>query len=236
MPFQPDTLYDQPQTVADFAFDERVVSVFPDMIHRSVPGYGALLKMLGVIGAQFVPENGLVYDLGCSLGGASFALRQFMPASAHIVAVDVSDAMVERLRSCVAQAQADNITVEQADILAMPFAPCAVVILNFTLQFLPREERLPLLMRIHSALQPGGALLLAQKTHPQDARLTQWHEAFKRAQGYSALAVAQKRQSLEAVMQTDSAQEEVARLHEAGFRDVLPYFQGMMFCAWLAVK
>ncbi|MEK6200229.1 MAG: tRNA (cmo5U34)-methyltransferase, partial [Psychrobacter sp.] len=46
-----DTLFDKPFTTpldkaARFSFDEQVVACFPDMIRRSVPGYGQVLAML----------------------------------------------------------------------------------------------------------------------------------------------------------------------------------------------
>ena len=84
MPYQRDTLYDTPQAVVDFRFDERTAAVFPDMIYRSVPGYATLLQLFAVIGAGFVPEGGHVYDLGCALGGASIALQRRIPPTATI--------------------------------------------------------------------------------------------------------------------------------------------------------
>ena len=54
MPQQPDRLFASPHAqVADFAFNEDVVRVFPDMIKRSVPGYPTIVENLGVLAAQF---------------------------------------------------------------------------------------------------------------------------------------------------------------------------------------
>ena len=75
MPYQRDTLYDTPQAVVDFRFDERTAAVFPDMIHRSVPGYATLLQLFAVIGAGFVPEGGHAYDLGCAPNSRSMLFR-----------------------------------------------------------------------------------------------------------------------------------------------------------------
>jgi tRNA (cmo5U34)-methyltransferase len=44
----PDTIYANPLAeVSRFAFDQRVVDVFPDMIKRSVPGYATIINMIG---------------------------------------------------------------------------------------------------------------------------------------------------------------------------------------------
>jgi hypothetical protein len=43
-----DTIYASPlDAIGGFAFDERVVQVFPDMIQRSVPGYSTIIAMTG---------------------------------------------------------------------------------------------------------------------------------------------------------------------------------------------
>jgi tRNA (cmo5U34)-methyltransferase len=52
--------------VPDFAFNEDVVRVFPDMIKRSVPGYPTIVENLGVLAAQFAQPNSVLYDLGSS--------------------------------------------------------------------------------------------------------------------------------------------------------------------------
>ena len=64
-----DRLYrDGVQAAGEFVFDERVVHVFPDMIKRSVPGYGLVLELLALLARRFVQANSTVYDLGCSFG------------------------------------------------------------------------------------------------------------------------------------------------------------------------
>ncbi len=122
--FSKDDIFDQPQPMVDFRFDERVASVFADMIHRSIPGYATLLQLIGVRGGQCVPENGVVYDLGCSLGGVSFALEHFIPSSATIYALDIAPAMIERLNHYVEKAQITNIQPQVSDILKVKLQPC----------------------------------------------------------------------------------------------------------------
>ncbi|MBP8030566.1 MAG: carboxy-S-adenosyl-L-methionine synthase CmoA, partial [Pseudomonadales bacterium] len=64
-----DNIYsDTLANVADFRFDEKVASVFPDMIQRSVPGYSNIIAMTGLIAARHAQDHTRCYDLGCSLG------------------------------------------------------------------------------------------------------------------------------------------------------------------------
>lgn len=234
--FAHDDIFDKPRPMLDFRFDEKVVAVFADMIHRSIPAYAAMLQLIGVQGGSCVPEGGVVYDLGCSLGGASFALQRFIPPSASIHALDLSEAMIERLQEYVSQEGVDNIYPAVADVMSVALQPCDLVVMNFTLQFIAPQWREAVLAKIYQALKPNGVLLLGQKVLAEDERVRLWHEAFKASQGYSQMAIAQKRESLESVMQTDSFAVEEARLHQVGFVDCYHYFRALSFNGWVAYK
>jgi tRNA (cmo5U34)-methyltransferase len=242
----PDRIYATPQEqVADFVFNEAVVRVFPDMIKRSVPGYPTIVENLGVIAGQFAQPHSALYDLGCSLGAVSQALRRHVQAEGcRVVAVDNSSAMVERCREYL-HAQDSMfqellpVEVLEADICRLEFQSASVVALNFTLQFIPREQRLDLLTRIRQALLPGGALILSEKLRFEDAEehalLGDLHIAFKRANGYSELEIAQKRSAIENVMKPDSLAEHRERLAAAGFSKVIPWFQCLNFASLIAL-
>ncbi len=242
----PDRIYATPQEqVADFVFNEAVVRVFPDMIKRSVPGYPTIVENLGVIAGQFARPHSTLYDLGCSLGAVSQALRRHVQAEGcRVIAVDNSSAMVERCREYL-HAQDSMfqellpVEVLEADICRLEFQSASVVALNFTLQFIPREQRLDLLTRIRQALLPGGALILSEKLRSEDAEehalLGDLHIAFKRANGYSELEIAQKRSAIENVMKPDSLAEHRERLAAAGFSKVIPWFQCLNFASLIAL-
>ena len=131
------------------------------------------------------------------------------------------------------------VEVIEADILALEFQPASLVALNFTLQFIPPEQRLGLLTRIRQALLPGGALILSEKLRFEDeqqhALLTDLHIAFKRANGYSDLEIAQKRSAIENVMKPDSLEQHRERLLAAGFSQVVPWFQCINFASLIAL-
>lgn len=242
----PDRIYATPQPqVSDFAFNEDVVRVFPDMIKRSVPGYPTIVENLGVLAAQFAQPGSALYDLGCSLGAVTQAMRRHVKSEGcRVIGVDNSAAMVTRCHEYL-HAQ-DSMFQEllpyeliEGDILALDFQPASVVALNFTLQFIEPERRLELLTRIRQSLLPGGALILSEKLRFEDeaeqALLTDLHIAFKRANGYSELEIAQKRSALENVMKPDSLQQHRERLLAAGFRQVTPWFQCLNFASMVAL-
>ena len=96
---QKDRLYDSKiMKPDDFVFDNRVVNVFPDMINRSVPGYGQLIPMIGMLARRYAQAGSNLYDLGCSLGAVSLAMRTAVQAKdVRIFAIDNSADMIQRL-------------------------------------------------------------------------------------------------------------------------------------------
>jgi tRNA (cmo5U34)-methyltransferase len=243
---EPDRLFSAAlDQVPDFTFNEDVVRVFPDMIKRSVPGYPTIVENIGVLAAQFAQPHSALYDLGCSLGAVTQALRRHVRSDdCRVIAVDNSPAMVER---CAEYLHAQDamfqellpVEVIEADILALEFQPASLVALNFTLQFIAPEQRLELLTRIRQALLPGGALILSEKLRFADEAehelLGELHLAFKRANGYSELEIAQKRSAIENVMKPDSLEQHRERLLAAGFSKVVPWFQCLNFASLIAL-
>ena len=227
-----DRLFDSPRHLVDFAFDEHVAKVFPDMIRRSVPGYETVTPLTGLIAARHLPENGRCYDLGCSLGAATHAvLRAVGDRPCEIVAVDDSAAMLARARALTDNE--DRVSWLQADVRETAVEGADVVILNYTLQFLPPEDRLALLRSIRRGLNETGVVLLSEKLDASQY-VADLHVDFKRANGYSDLAISQKRASLEKVMRIDSLEAHVARLRLAGFDEVEVWFRCLNWGAFAA--
>ncbi|NPE71644.1 carboxy-S-adenosyl-L-methionine synthase CmoA [Dickeya dadantii] len=238
-----DMLFSAPiANLGDWTFDERVAEVFPDMIQRSVPGYSNIISMIGMLAERFVQADTQVYDLGCSLGAATLSMRRNIRVpGCRIIAIDNSSAMVARCRRHIEAFRADTpVEVREADILDTDIENASLVVLNFTLQFVPPANRLALLKRIWQGLRPGGALVLSEKFSFTDASIGEllfnMHLDFKRANGYSELEISQKRSMLENVMLTDSVETHKARLREAGFSHSDVWFQCFNFGSLVALK
>ncbi len=237
-----DQIYaDARDEVSGFAFDEAVARVFPDMIRRSVPGYTTIIPMLGVIAGRYAQPDTHLYDLGCSLGASTLAMRHGVTApGCQLIGIDNSSAMLERCRHYVAVDDHDlPVELQLADICTVPIERASMVTLNFTLQFIPLAERGPLLNRICAGMVEGGALVLSEKLifEPTEQSLLQeLHWDFKRANGYSELEVSQKRSALENVLVPETLQQHRERLLAAGFSQVSLWYQCFNFCSLLAIK
>jgi tRNA (cmo5U34)-methyltransferase len=238
-----DRLYADPhEVVADFVFDERVAAVFPDMIQRSVPGYGTIINMIGTLASRCVGPDPRCYDLGCSLGAAALAMHRGLAShNRPIVAVDNSPAMLDQARRYFAQAGAlSAFELVCADIQQVPIEAATMVVLNFTLQFIELSQRQSLLQKIYHGLLPGGILVLSEKialsSEPAQQLFTQMHHNFKKAQGYSELEISQKRSALERVLLPETLTSHKERLQAVGFQTVEVWFQCFNFVSLLAIK
>lgn len=222
-------------------FDEKVAGVFPDMISRSVPGYDLIVPMLGMLARRYALDGTNIYDLGCSLGAATLAMRAAVNRDVHFIAVDNSAAMVKRCREIVAaDGEGAPVSIMLEDVGKVEIRNASVVALNFTLQFVPPGHRGELLSRIAQGLCSGGVLLLSEKIRftgeAEDELQTAWHHDYKRSKGYSDLEIAAKRTALENVLHPDTAEEHVARLTQAGFSTVRQWFQCFSFCSYIAIR
>jgi tRNA (cmo5U34)-methyltransferase len=251
-----DKIYATPQLdIAGFRFDQAVASVFPDMIKRSVPGYETIISMTGTLAERYVQANSRCYDLGCSLGASSIAMRHHIQQTdCKIIAVDNSEDMLKQCQAVLDQDlewQQSNSSEELnsvgtpvelvcGNVEDIPIVNASMVVLNFTLQFIPLEQRAKLLHKIADGLLPGGVLVLSEKVAFTDQQhhelMIDLHHNFKRANGYSDLEISQKRSSLEDVLIPETLEVHRQRLRQAGFSSVDVWFQCFNFASLIALK
>jgi len=237
-----DRLFATERNPGDFRFDASVARVFPDMIRRSVPGYTTIIPMIEVITEQYARPGSHCYDLGCSLGASTLAMRHGIPyQNCRLIGVDNSSAMIERCEHYIALDDHNlPVTLRCEDILSTELHQASVTTLNFTLQFVPPEMRLALLTRIAGATLPGGVLILSEKirfeSNTEQTIQTQLHHEFKRANGYSDLEISQKRAAIEKVLIPETLTAHRERLLAAGFGSVLVWYQCFNFVSMLAIK
>lgn len=236
-----DDIYRQPvDQITGFIFDEKVASVFPDMIQRSVPGYNTIIAMTGVLASRYMTPHTRCYDLGCSLGASTLSvLANTHDRDIEIICVDNSPAMIDRCRQ---QLAADNPSVKPVlgNIEEVSLNNASMVILNFTLQFIAPERRVKLLNNIYQGMIPGGILVLSEKICFEDQHLNELnielHHEFKRANGYSDLEISQKRTALENVLIPETLSAHQQRLQAVGFSHVDVWFQCFNFASMVAIR
>ena len=241
-----DRIYMTDEGAEPFRFNARVAAVFPDMLRRSIPGYAASLEAIGSLAARYVRPETACYDLGCSLGAATVAMRQGIRApGCRIVAVDTAPAMIARCREILddeirATPGKTAVDVVEADIRDIPIENASMVVLNYTLQFVPPGDRDVLISRIAAGTNPGGILVLSEKVvddNPaMETLLVDLHHEHKRRNDYSALEVARKRAALENVLVPETVAVHRRRLQQAGFAHSAVWLRYFNFVSIVAIR
>jgi tRNA (cmo5U34)-methyltransferase len=241
LPTERDRIYLDPRNeINEFAFDDSVARVFPDMLKRSVPGYGTLISMIGVLANQYIKPDSNIYDLGSSLGAATLAVQQNIQYdNCTIYAVDSSEDMIERSKDIFKESQnTARIIPLYSDIRDVEIHNASMVILNLTLMFIDKEEREGLLKKIKKGMIPGGVIVLSEKIKFEDAfkqkEFKTIHENFKQMNGYSEMEISQKRTAIENYLVSDSPNEHLERLSNAGFMNSQMWFQCLSFASFIA--
>tara|TARA_Y100001935_G_C17220786_1_gene465179 strand:- start:436 stop:1023 length:588 start_codon:yes stop_codon:yes gene_type:complete len=193
--------------------------------------------MIGLIAERYSLPETYLYDLGCSLGAVSAILSEKSDSSCKVIAVDNSKSMISsaiKHRSSIS----NKVDFVFSDIRNIILKPSSIIVLNFTLQFIPLRDRDKLLRHIKNALIPGGFLILSEKVigenEKEDALQQDMHYAFKRIQGYSDIEIKKKQSSLKDVLIPETVSQHKDRLQKLGFIVNGPWFQYLNFISMIA--
>ena len=186
------------ETVSPFEFNHQVAQVFDDMISRSVPGYTLSHEVMALVTKRYAQPNTFLFDLGCSSGTSTKVLADFSPGSCKVIGIDNSQPMIDRCQLTLHDLiQTQQVVLSCQDLLDADLTGASMIVLNYTLQFLPVAIRDQLMAQIYQSLVPGGVVLVAEKIihHNQDRQsfINNHHLDFKRQQGYIEIEIAQKR-------------------------------------------
>ena len=241
-----DLIYVQQEGAAgSFEFNAAVADVFPDMLRRSIPGYDASISAIGQLAARFVRPGTHCYDLGCSLGAATLAMRRNISAAdcpnCQIIAVDSAPAMTARCRKLLAEDDsATECNVLEDDVRLIDIRNASMVVMNYTLQFLPLSERLDMIRRIYAGMNDGGVFVLSEKVADDDPEveslLVELHREFKKANAYSDLEISRKRSALENVLIPETTDTHLKRLADAGFSHSGVWLRHFNFVSIVAIR
>lgn len=238
-----DRIYVEKQgKVPAFEFNEKVVGVFDDMIHRSVPFYGEMIRRQAQLVARYYRPGSVIYDLGCSNGNLGLLLMEEMgEAPFTMTAVDNSKPMLSAYEKRLSgRSNPSAIRLRCDDIRNVPLENASVVVINLTLQFLPVAARDSLIGQVYDALPTGGALLFTEKIIHDNSEMSElqqeFYYRFKKENGYSELEISQKRDALENVLIPETVEDHVRRLSAAGFTKIDNWLKWFNFAAFLCRK
>jgi len=233
---------DSENPASDFKFNKEVVTVFDDMVVRSVPFYEEIHRMIAELTRDFAVKNTNVYDLGCSTGATLINLDKALPQNIHFVGIDNSD---EMLKSCEANLKAAGVerkvSYQNQDLNSdFQLTDPSVVIFCLTLQFLRPLNREKIIRKIYDSLPENGVVILIEKIlteHSICNRLfIEHYYQFKKRNGYNEIEISKKRESLENVLVPYKLSENEELLTSSGFRFIEVFFKWYNFAGLIAIK
>ena len=225
-----------------FEFNSGVAEVFDDMLERSVPLYRECQDLTVNWCKSLATPDRCVYDLGCSTGSLLLLLAKSIPTIPRIplVGVDNSAAMLSKARKKLNNFP-NSVNFIKANLDAsFTFKNSCAIVMNYTLQFIPVENRASLLKKIHESLIPGGGFILNEKVLSEnellDETFVEMHHNFKKGHGYSKMEISKKREALENVLVPLKLSKTMTLVREAGFTTVDIFFKWNNFAGLIALK
>jgi tRNA (cmo5U34)-methyltransferase len=237
-----DEVFREVETVADFAFGEKVASVFDDMLDRSVPFYQEIQRMIAEMATDFAVEGTNIYDLGCSTGNTLLNLDASVGKDVKFIGVDNSEEMLKRCRQKLGRhgLRHDHELVCADLNQRISIQNASMVLMVLTLQFVRPLYRDTLIKEILEGLNENGCLILVEKVLGEDSVFNRlfikYYYDLKKRHGYSEMEIAKKREALENVLVPYKLMENREMLLRAGFRYCDVFFKWYNFCGIIAVK
>ncbi|PKL75650.1 MAG: methyltransferase [Candidatus Melainabacteria bacterium HGW-Melainabacteria-1] len=212
---------------------------FDRHILQSIPNCQAQRDYIATLARFFLHAQAQVVEIGVSTGALARAVLERTPERPlTYLGIDVEPQMVAAARRNLAHDS--RFSALEANVADVSFESPALVISYYTLQFIPQMERIALTRRIYEALEPGGAMILYEKTLGENARvqdmMTQLYYDFKAAQGLSPEAILNKAVALRGVSMPLSLEGNRQLLLDAGFNCIELLYRDYCFAGFLAVK
>lgn len=222
-----------------FEFDEEVASVFDDMLHRSIPFYKEMQRLSINFACNFLEDDDMVYDLGCSTASTLIELSKSSKNKLNLIGIDNSKAMLNRALN-KAKAFGVEIKFIQDDLDNISYNNAKLILANYTLQFIRPLQREKIVKKIYENLRDDGIFIFSEKVLSSNPILNKQsideYYGFKKAQGYSEYEISQKREALENVLIPYTQEENKKMILDAGFKHCETIFKWVNFATFIAIK
>lgn len=155
------TTLDPPFAIpSEWTFANRSIAAgFERHVREQLPWYDLATNAIAHVGRHYIPQGGLIYDLGASTGNIGRALEDTMLArDAELISIEASPQMAARYTG----PQRDNLRVE--NVVGFDYRPFDLAVAFLTLMFVPVADRPALLCALRARCRPGGAIVIFDKT------------------------------------------------------------------------
>ena len=200
------------------------VKVFDNMVCRSVPLYREVVA--GAVHwtrAYYQPKTRII-DIGCSTGKLTKAMIEYNQdhcSKGRYIGIEIAEGFFKDLEKRADELDKYEVDFILDDIRNYEFTNCSLVTSIFTLQFMPKKDRLNVIKNVYNGLNDGGAFIFAEKTICQNALVQDMMD---------------KERTLRHMMKPNTWKEIEDNLDKAGFSDAQPFWRNHAFVGALAIK
>ena len=141
----------------DWTFKNKgVAKEFDTHVRESLPWYDLVSGAVAHTVRHYLPENGLMYDIGASTGNIGKLLDESLTArKAQLISIENAPEMAEHF-----EAQGK---LEIADCTTYNYQPFDVATIFLVLMFLTMEQRQSLIDNLINKCRKGGAIIIVDK-------------------------------------------------------------------------
>lgn len=149
----------------DWTFrSSNVAQTFDSHVREQLPWYDLATRAVAHLGRHYIPQGGLVYDVGASTGNIQQALADTLRArDATFIAIEESSEMLDKYAyndqtgyPCFTSKICDN-------ALKFAYEPYDFAVCFLAMMFFPVAERREWFRNMQRLIRPGGAFVLVDK-------------------------------------------------------------------------
>lgn len=133
-----------------------VADQFDRHVREQLPWYDLATGLVAHVVRHYLPENGLIYDIGASTGNIERSVADIVEKrKARFIPIDNSEAMRDKY--------AGKSELVIANATEFDYEPFDVAILFLVLQFIDVKSRKEFLKKLVGMIKPGGAVIVFDK-------------------------------------------------------------------------
>ena len=141
---------------------KEIAETFDSHVREQLPWYDMVTDAVVYIARNYLPEYGVVVDIGASTGNM---VDKLMPLTfermADVVAIEKSISMCDVLKN--KYKNSDCVVVENSDVTRGDLPKANVYILFLTMMFIPIDKRKALMDSMRANCKQGGVIVVVDK-------------------------------------------------------------------------
>jgi NDP-sugar pyrophosphorylase family protein/ubiquinone/menaquinone biosynthesis C-methylase UbiE len=223
-------------------FTNLAPKTFTDHMSASIPGYLQGHALIRSLAPHFMLPDTRVIEGGTATGELFTILSEVAGRvpGVSLCGFDIEESMVTATRERNSADNHKSATIEQGNASAYDYTNASLIVMYYTLQFLPPAQKQACISRMVNGLVPGGVVIIFEKTLLPNSRgqnvCSLAYAQFKEDSGITSQEILAKATSLRGVMHSETLDTLMTRFRKEGIEDFMQIFQYLGFCGIIATK